>query len=109
MTTSDQERVIEAMATRIAERFHPDRIVLFGSHARGNATSDSDVDLLVIKPISGSKRQERLAMRSVLRGYGLAKDIVLVTPKEVTRYGHTAGSIIRSALEEGRVLYDSAA
>ncbi len=106
---AETQQVIGAMAAEIASRFHPDRIVLFGSYARGDATEDSDVDLMVVKPVEGSKRRERLAIRAALRGYGLPKDVVLVTPHEVARYGHVAGSLIRSALEEGRILYDAAA
>ena len=48
-------------------------------------------------------------MRAALRGYGLSKDVVLVTPQAVARYEHVAGSIIRSALEEGQYLPGSRA
>ena len=50
---------ILAVVDRIAEAFDPDRVVLFGSHARGTATSDSDVDLLVILPFEGRPIVER--------------------------------------------------
>jgi predicted nucleotidyltransferase len=109
VTTDERQRIIETMVSRIVERFHPDQIVLFGSYARGDQSPDSDVDLLVVKTIEGPKRQERLAIRAALRGCGLPKDIVVVTPDEVTRFRHTAGSLIRAAMEEGRVLYDAAA
>ena len=103
-----QQRVIKNMVRRLVEQFRPDRIVLFGSYARGTETLDSDVDLLVIKPVRNSKRAERLAMRGALRGLGLPKDIVLVTPDEVAKYRDVAGTLIRTALREGRVLYDAA-
>lgn len=109
MTATERQRVIAGMVSRIVEQFQPDRIVLFGSHARGDQTQDSDVDLLVIKPVSGSKRKERLAIRAALRGCGLPKDIVLATPDEVAKYQHVAGTLLHSVLEEGRVLYDAAA
>ena len=109
VTPSDRDGLIAGMVSRIVEHFHPDRIVLFGSHARGDQTTDSDVDLLVIKPVQGSKRKERLAIRAALRGCGLPKDIVLATPEDVAKQRHVAGTLIRHALEEGRVLHDAAA
>lgn len=49
---------IELMVERIATRVDPERIVLFGSHARGDARPDSDVDLLVVMGVIGSKREK---------------------------------------------------
>jgi len=97
---------IAEMARRIVERFHPEKIIRFGSHARGTAGPDSDVDLLVVMPISGSKRSARLAIRAVLRDIDLAKDIIVATPDEVERYSDQVGTIIRPALREGKVLYE---
>lgn len=57
------QTAIRQMTNRIAKRFKPDKIVLFGSHARGTAGPDSDVDLLVIMPVSGSKRKTQVAIR----------------------------------------------
>ena len=105
IAASAQEKIQE-MVRRIVERFHPDKIILFGSYARGTAGPDSDVDLLVVKNVSGSKRQERLAIRLALSGIGLAKDIIVVTPEEVERYKDIVGTIIYPALREGKVLYE---
>ncbi len=99
---------IDEMVRRIVAQFAPDKIVLFGSYARGQAGPDSDVDLLVIKPIAGSKRAERVAIRAALRGMGVAKDIVLATPEEVEESRDMVGTLIRPALREGKVLYERA-
>jgi predicted nucleotidyltransferase len=99
------EEVAE-MVRRIVEHFHPDKIILFGSYARGTAGPDSDVDLLVIMPVSGSKRSARLAIRAILRDIDLAKDIIVATPDETERYRDQVGTIIRPALREGKVLYE---
>jgi predicted nucleotidyltransferase len=96
---------IEEMVERLVEKFDPDRIILFGSHSRGSATPDSDVDLLVIMPVSGSKRENRIEMRVALHDIPVPKDILLATPEEVARYGDAVGTLIRPALREGRVLY----
>jgi len=105
MAASAQEKIQE-MVRRIVERFHPEKIILFGSYARGTAGPDSDVDLLVVKSVVGPKQQERLNIRLALRGIGLAKDVIVVTPEEVERDKDLVGTIIRPALREGKVLYE---
>lgn len=100
---------IEEMVRRIVDRFNPERIILFGSHARGTGGPDSDVDLLVVMHVTGSKRAKRLEIRALLSGMGLPKDIIVVTPEEVERFRDIPGTIIRPALKEGKVLYERAA
>ena len=100
---------IQEMAKRIAERFHPVKIILFGSYARGSAGPHSDADLLVVMPVEGSRRKTRVQIRSALHGIGLAKDIVVVTPEELEAYRDTIGTFIYPALREGKVLYERAA
>lgn len=97
------------MVRRIVEKFHPEKIILFGSYARGTAGPDSDVDLLVVMPITGSHVDKSLEVRNALSGMGLAKDIFVVTPEEVQEYGHIVGTIIKTAVHEGKVLYERAA
>ena len=96
---------IEEMVRRLVERFDPEQIVLFGSHARGTAGPDSDVDLLVILPVLGSKRARQIEMRVALHDIRVPKDIIVVTPEEVARRRDIVGTIIRPALREGKVLY----
>lgn len=106
--TSVNEKIAE-MAQRIVARFAPEKIILFGSHARGTAGPDSDVDLLVIMPVSGSKRDIRVAIRVALADMGFALDIIVATPEEAALYRDQVGTIIYPALREGRVLYERAA
>ena len=105
MTHEETAQAIEAMVQRLVERFSPDQIILFGSHARGTAGPDSDVDLLVIMPVTGSKRARQLEMRVALHDIAVPKDIILVTPDEVARRRDIVGTLIRPALREGKVLY----
>ena len=67
------------MVRRIVERFHPDRVILFGSHARGTAGPDSDVDLLVVMPVAGSKREKQLEVRLAVHEFKVPKDIIVTT------------------------------
>lgn len=99
---------IQEMVRIIVERFDPERIVLFGSHARGSAGPDSDVDLLVVIPIVGSKRDVEVEIGVALHDIKLPKDIVVVTPDEARRYRDVVGTIVRPALLEGRILYERA-
>jgi len=96
---------IDRMVKRLVDRFDPDQIILFGSHARGTAGPDSDIDLLVIMPVSGSKRAKQIEMRVALHDIRMPKDIILATPEQVAQQRNIVGTIIRPALQEGKVLY----
>jgi len=109
MTEEKIDRIIREMVQRIVEGFHPELIVLFGSHARGDAGPDSDVDLLVVMPVNGSKRDLTIEIRKALAGIGLAKDVVVATPEELARYRDLVGTIIYPAIHEGTVLYERSA
>lgn len=109
MPDSTAQEKIEQMVRRIVERFHPEKIILFGSYARGDAGPDSDVDLLVVMPVAGSKRQIAVEISLALAGAGLPKDIIVVTPDEVARLRDIVGTIIYPAVREGKVVYDRAA
>jgi predicted nucleotidyltransferase len=97
---------IEEMVRRIVEQFNPDRIILFGSHARGTAWSDSDADLLVIMPTQGSRREQAIAIDLALVGVDLPADVIVVTPEDIKRSRDTPGTVIWRALREGKVVYD---
>ena len=109
MVESVVQKKIEEMVRRIVERFHPDQILLFGSYARGQAGPDSDVDLLVVMPVSGSKREIAVEIDLAVAGMGLPKDIIVVTPEEMARTKDIIGTIAYPAVREGRVMYDRAA
>jgi len=95
---------LDEVIRRIRSVAKPERIILFGSWARGAPHPDSDVDLLVVK--KGARRRE-LAMRiyRALIGVGRAVDVVVVTPEDIERYGDNAATVIAPALREGRVVY----
>jgi predicted nucleotidyltransferase len=96
---------IKRMAWRIVEQFHPQQVILFGSYARGDAGPDSDVDLLVVMPVEGSKREKRIALRGALNDFRVPKDILVSTPEEYSRRKDVVGTIEWPASREGRVLY----
>lgn len=96
---------IQQMIRRIVAKFDPDQIILFGSHARGQAGPNSDVDLLVVMPVHGSKRNRQLEIRSALHDIRIPKDIIISTPAEFQWRKDTVGTIEYPATREGEVLY----
>ncbi len=97
---------VQTMVDRIVESFHPVRIVLFGSRARGTDTPESDIDLLVVLHDVADKRRTAVEIRRVLSDMPVCKDIVVTTPDEIARRGDLPGSVLRPALREGKVLYE---
>ena len=96
---------IRRMVDRIVRQFDPERIILFGSHARGDADADSDVDLLVVMPVSGLKRDLALEIRAALRDFHVPKDIIVTAPEDFAWRKDVVGTIEYPAVQEGKVLY----
>lgn len=105
--SSPVRKAILDMARVIAERFAPEAVILFGSHARGTPDTDSDVDLLVVMDVEGSKRRLGARIGAALHDFPLPKDIVVTTPEAYRRRRDVPGTIERSAALEGDVLYAS--
>ena len=105
MTKRELQKTIKRMVQRIVERFHPDQVILFGSHARGTAGPDSDVDLLVVMPVTGSKREKQLEVRMTLHEFKVSKDIIVTTPEDFAWRKEVPGTIERPAAREGKVVY----
>ncbi|MBW2618388.1 MAG: nucleotidyltransferase domain-containing protein [Deltaproteobacteria bacterium] len=97
--------VLSTLVRRLAEQFGPDKIILFGSRAREEASDQSDFDLLVITDYQGSKRKLAVAMRLALADLPCSKDIIVASPEEIARLGEIPGYVYKSALREGRVVY----
>jgi predicted nucleotidyltransferase len=104
MATVRQE-VLEEIMQRLVDVAQPERIILFGSAARGDMGPHSDVDLLVVQ--RGEFDQSRLVgdISLHVHGVGQAVDVLVVTPEQVERYRHTHCRIIAPALREGKEVY----
>ena len=99
--------ILADIVERIVRAATPERIVLFGSAARGEMGPDSDLDLLVIKGGKFNKHQVTVATYRALRGKDAAVDLVFATPEEVERYRDPHCLVICPALREGKVVYES--
>ena len=89
----------------LIEAAHPERIILFGSHARGDAREDSDLDFLVIEAHVEDRAKEMVRLRRALRPLRIPVDVLVYSTKDVARWGDQPGSALYWALREGRVVY----
>ncbi|MBI5016767.1 MAG: nucleotidyltransferase domain-containing protein [Deltaproteobacteria bacterium] len=105
MGSNVRHPAIDEMVHRIVDQFHPESVILYGSHARGTAGPDSDVDLLVGMSIQGSRRKQATAIDLALADRELSLDLIVVTPEELERDRDRVGTIVRPATREGQVLY----
>jgi uncharacterized protein len=97
--------VIQEAGRRILRAAPPgSRVILFGSHARGQATEHSDLDFLVIEPEVEERGRESVRLRSTLSGLDVAADVIVVSEESVREWRDVYGTVINSALREGREL-----
>ena len=99
------QNTLDDIIRRIVEVAQPERIVLFGSAARGVVGPNSDVDLLIIKEGGDANLRARIYER--LYGVRVAVDAILVSPSDLERYKDSHALVIKPALQEGRVVYES--
>ena len=97
--------LIDRMVKRILKRFQPEQVILFGSHARGEAGPDSDVDLLVVMDFEGAARDKGLEIRVALHDFLIPKDVVVTRPEDFAWRKELVGTIEWPAAREGKVLY----
>ena len=103
--TAETKERLQEIIRRIVEVAKPDRIILFGSGARGELGPDSDLDLLVVK--TGVEHRGRLAQEIYVKLFGIAipVDVVVVTSEDLHLLKNNVGSFIPEALQEGIEVY----
>jgi len=99
------QTVLNELVQRIVEAVQPNRIILFGSAAKGQMGPNSDLDVLVVMPDGVHRRQTTRKIYRALFGLGWAKDVVVVTEEDVRRFEDEPSLVIYPALKEGRELY----
>ena len=103
---AQQPPYLSEVIDRIVTKFQPEKIILFGSWARGEAEQESDLDLLVVLPKVEHKRKAAIEVLKALNGLPISKDVIVTTPQELEERGKVIGDILRPALEEGKVVYE---
>ena len=99
--------ILDDIVRRVVEVAQPEKIILFGSAARGDMNRHSDVDLLIIKEGVDALDLMGQIYRN-LRGVGAAVDAIVVSPRDVERYKDSHALVIKPALREGKVVYETA-
>jgi uncharacterized protein len=100
------ERLTNEIVRRILCISNPRQIVLFGSAATGNMTSDSDLDLLVIEDEFKNQREESLRLREALKGLNMPVDIFAMTPERFNETKEVFGGLAYPAYKYGKVIYE---
>ena len=102
------ERFIGEIVKRILTVAKPDRVVLFGSAATGQANADSDIDLLVLESSPKNLRRESVAVRSALRGLGMAFDVIVMKTDRFEESKDVIGGLAYPAHRQGKIIYADA-
>ena len=97
---------IEEFGRQIGHRFSAERVILFGSYARGMVTKDSDVDLLVVADTNLPPRERYTAVRRLVSTIPASFDIIVKTPEEYARWRSVVNHIVYFADKYGRILYE---
>jgi predicted nucleotidyltransferase len=97
---------IRDLTSQIAREFNPDRIILFGSYAYGQPSSDSDVDILVVLPFKGKAVRKAIEIRNKVNA-GMPLDLIVRTPEQLAERLAQNDWFIREIVERGRTLYEA--
>ena len=100
------QRTLDDVLQRVVEVAQPERIILFGSAARGRMDRNSDLDLLIIKDGADPLRLMARIYRR-LHGVGVAVDAIVATPQDVERFKDSHALVFKPALRDGVVVYDA--
>jgi len=104
MSPVDETLIAEA-GRRLAAAAAPDsQVILFGSHARGEATSHSDVDFLVVEPEVDNEAEESVRLHRTLRDLRVPADVIVISRDYAERWHEVRGGLVHAALTQGRVL-----
>lgn len=103
------EQKVRAAVERIVSSARPQKVIVFGSYARGQAKPGSDLDVLVIVDDTlANCRAESVKLRRALRGISMPMDIIVTRRGDLERLQHSPGLLYETALSEGRVMYERA-
>ena len=101
------EKTIQQAVARLVAAANPSKVILFGSYARGDATEDSDLDLMVIEAEVSNKFDEMVRLRNVMGDMQVGVDLLVYSDKEAARRSQVPGTVLYWAFKEGRVMYDA--
>ncbi|MFZ4698463.1 MAG: nucleotidyltransferase domain-containing protein [Candidatus Methylumidiphilus sp.] len=103
MFTDDE---IDRLVKQIVRRSDPEKVIIFGSYAKGTATINSDLDILVIKNTHLPMRIRKDDLLPILSNYLIRVDVHVYTPEEVEEYGKEKFMFLNSVLSTGKIVYE---
>jgi len=98
--------LLSEIVARIREAVDPERVILFGSRARGEGNEASDLDILIVAPSNLPRWRRTPPIYGLLAGLGVPKDVVWWTSDEIEEWRGVRSHFINTALREGKVLYE---
>lgn len=101
------ETSLQRMVERLVAAARPRKIVLFGSHGRGEADPASDLDIMVIEEHVDDPHREMVRLHEAVGNMGVGVDLLVYSEQDAERRGQVPGTLIHTALHEGRVLYEA--
>lgn len=104
----DESRLLDQVITRLRTAAEPARVILFGSVAAGTATTDSDLDLLVLFDDVADARRESVRLRTALGEFGMPIDVVVMSTERFEETKHVIGGLAYPAHKYGKVIYEAA-
>lgn len=102
------ERLSAEIVRRVLSVAQPERVILFGSAARGEMTPDSDIDLLVLEQAPRDPRKQSIALGDALRGLGFPFDVVVMATERFEETKDLIGGLAHPADKGGKVIYEAA-
>ncbi len=99
------DKKLQHVINIIAKNYHPEKIILFGSYARGENNYDSDIDLLIIKESKLPRYKRVLEIRKYLRGLKIPLDIIVYTKAEIEKWKNVKSTFVNNVMQEGTVVY----
>ena len=101
-----EENKINDIVKRIATNFNPEKIILFGSYAKGNASNDSDLDLIIVQETKLPRHKRSFDIQKMLIGSMLPMDILVYTNNEFEKEKNEKYSFLNSAIKTSKILYE---
>ncbi len=105
--TQIDSRLMAEIVRRIVDVMHPEKVILFGSQARGEARPESDIDLLVIAKSNQPRYRRSAPLYGALSDILTSMDILVYSPEEVDDWSGVRQAFVTTAIREGKVLYES--
>jgi len=106
---SEIQHILEKAKRRIVPRFHPQRIILFGSYASGRSGPDSYIDLLIVMDVKDSTRKMANEIDLLMSDRQIPMDFLVLTPQQYERQKNIIGTVVHQLEREGMVIYEKAA